>query len=51
MTAEPKSKANAKPSKHQPSKAELEESIHLPGDSPEDVARIIMKGGMSRREP
>ena len=40
-----------RPSSHQPSKAELEKPIYLPGDSPEDIARIIMKGGVSRREP
>ena len=39
------------PSRHQPSKAELEEAIHLPGQSPEDVARIVMQGGAARREP
>ena len=37
--------------RHQPSKAELEEAIHLPGQSPEDVARIVMQGGAPRREP
>ena len=36
---------------HQPSKAELDESIHLPGRSPEHVARIVMQGGARRREP
>ena len=39
------------PPRHQPSKAELEEAIHLPGQSPEKVARIVMQGGMPRREP
>ena len=39
------------PPRHQPSKAELEEPIHLPGQSPEDVARIVMQGGAERREP
>ena len=39
------------PPRHQPSKAELEEPIHLPGQSPEDVARIVMQGGAPRREP
>ena len=38
------------PSRHQPSKAELEEPIHLPGQSPEDVARIVMQGGAPRRD-
>ena len=37
--------------RHQPSKAELEEPIHLPGQSPEDVARIVMQGGAPRRDP
>ena len=37
--------------RHQPSKAELEEAIHLPGQSPEDVARIVMQSGAPRREP
>ena len=37
--------------RHQPSKEELEEPIHLPGQSPEDVARIVMQGGAARREP
>ena len=40
-----------KPPRHQPSKAELEEPIHLPGQSPEDVARIVMQGGAPRRDP
>ena len=40
-----------KPPRHQPSKAELDEPIHLPGRSPEDVARIVMQGGAPRREP
>ena len=39
------------PPRHQPSKAELEEPIHLPGQSPEDVARIVMQGGAPRRDP
>ena len=39
------------PPRHQPSKGELEEAIHLPGQSPEDVARIVMQGGAARREP
>ena len=39
------------PPRHQPSKAELGEQIHLPGRSPEDVARIVMQGGAPRREP
>ena len=39
------------PPRHQPSKVELEEPIHLPGQSPEDVARIVMQGGAPRREP
>ena len=39
------------PSRHQPSKVELEEPIHLPGQSPEDVARIVIQGGAQRREP
>ena len=34
--------------RHQPSKAELEEPIHLPGPSPEAVARVIMRGGAER---
>ena len=38
------------PPRHQPSRAELEEAIHLPGQSPEDVARIVMQGGAQRRE-
>ena len=40
-----------KPPRHQPSKAELEEPILLPGQSPEDVARIVMQGGAPRRDP
>ena len=40
-----------KPPRHHPSKAELDEPIHLPGRSPEDVARIVMQGGAPRREP
>ena len=36
---------------HQPSKAELDEPIHLPGQSPEDVARIVMQGGVPGRDP
>ena len=39
------------PPRHQPSKVELEEPIHLPGQSPEDVARIVMQGGAPRRDP
>ena len=39
------------PSRHQPSKAELNESIHLPGRSPGAVARNVMRGGAPRREP
>ena len=42
---------NLKPPRHQPSKAELNERIHLPGQSPEDVARTVMQGGTPRREP
>ena len=38
------------PPRHQPSKVELEEEIHLPGRSPEDVARIVMQGGALRRD-
>ena len=38
------------PPRHQPSKAELHEPIHLPGQSPEDVARIVIQGGTPRRE-
>ena len=41
----------AVPLRHQPSKAELEEPIHLPGRSPEDVARAVMQGGAPRQEP
>ncbi len=37
--------------RHQPSKAELNEPIHLSGQSPEGVARIVMRGGAPRREP
>ena len=37
--------------RHQPSKVELHEPIHLPGQSPEDVARIVMQGGAPRRDP
>ena len=37
--------------RHQPSKAELDEPIHLPGLSPEDVAKIVTQGGASRRKP
>ena len=37
--------------RHQPSKAELNELIHLPGRSPEDVARIVMQSGAPRRDP
>ena len=40
-----------KPRTHQPSKAELNEPIHLPGRSPELVARTVMQGGTPRREP
>ena len=39
------------PPRHQPSKAELNELIHLPGRSPEDVARIVMQGDAPRRDP
>ena len=39
------------PYRHQPSKAELDEPIHLPGHSPEDVARVVIKGGAPRRKP
>ena len=39
------------PYRHQPSKAELNEPIHLPGRSPELVARTVMQGGTPRREP
>ena len=39
------------PPRHQPSKAELNERIHLPGESPEAVARIVMQSGAPRREP
>ena len=41
----------SRPPRHQPSKAELEEPIHLPGRSPELVARTVMQGGAARREP
>ena len=51
MIAKPKPKAPVKPSRHQPSKAELNEPIHLPGRSPEFVARTVMQGGARRREP
>ena len=62
MTTKPKAKVSDRrelpaarevgvSSRHQPSKAELEEPIHLPGQSPEDVARIVMQGGTPRREP
>ena len=37
--------------RHQPSKAELHEPIHLPGQSPEDVARVVMQGGTPRHDP
>ena len=37
-------------SRHSPTKRELEEPIHLPGPSPEAVARVIMRGGAERRE-
>ena len=47
----PATRETGMPPRHQPSKAELEESIHLPGQSPEDVARIVMQGGAQRREP
>ena len=40
-----------RPFRYQPSKAELDESIHLPGGSPEFVARLVMQGGTPRREP
>ena len=40
-----------RPFRYQPSKSELDESIHLPGQSPEDVARIVMQGGTPRRDP
>ncbi len=36
---------NTMPSRHQASKAELDEPIHLPGRSPEDVAQVVMQGG------
>ena len=42
---------NTMPSRHQASKAELDEPIHLPGRSPEDVAQVVMQGGAPRREP
>ena len=41
----------SRPPRHQPLKAELDEPIHLPGQSPEDVARIVMQGGTPRRDP
>ena len=37
-------------SRHSPTKRELEEFIHLPGPSPEAVARVIMRGGAKRCE-
>ena len=40
----------SRPFRYQPSKAEIDESIHLPGGSPEDVARIVTQGGAPRRE-
>ena len=51
MSVELKTKVRVKPSRHQPSTAELNELIHLPGRSPEDVALIVMQGGAPRREP
>ena len=50
-TDRPVEEAKPKAPRHQPSKAELDEPIHLPGQSPEDVARIVMQGGAQRREP
>ena len=47
MTEEAKPKAP----RYQPSKAELNEPINLPGRSPEAVAKIITQGGATRREP
>ena len=40
-----------KPDRHQPSKTELNERIHLPGESPEAVGRIVTQSGAPRREP
>ena len=52
MIKEPESlTGKSKPPRYQPSKAELNEPIHLPGQSPDDVARIVMQGGAPRREP
>ena len=51
-TSDPVAQAvKLKADRHQPSKAELDESIHLPGESPEAVARIVMQSGAPRREP
>ncbi len=47
MTEEAKPKAV----RYQPSKAELNEQIHLQGRSPEAVAKIVTQGGAPRREP
>ena len=52
MTKETESPPDkSRPQRHQPSKAELDERIHLPGESPEAVARIVMQSGAARREP
>ena len=48
--AKQKPVVRVRPHAYQPSKAELDEPIHLPGQSPEDVARIVMQGGAQRRE-
>ena len=47
----PAARESGEPARHQPSKVELDEPIHLPGQSPEDVARIVIQGGAARREP
>lgn len=36
--------------RYQPKRAELEERIHLPGKSPEEVAKIILNVGAPRKE-
>ena len=37
------------PSRHSPTKEEMEEPIHLPGPSPDAVAKVVMRGGASRQ--
>lgn len=39
-----------KPASYQPSTAELEEDVSI-NTTPEELARAIMRGGATRREP